>query len=134
MATPESSAPSPATDGTTPVTAGSDTAAGQVATMAATGADTPGSDTPVADAAMADASDPAPSVPAQRVEAEISWKSAWRLVAVVVATLALFLMVASAKTLVSMLAISFFFSLALEPAVQALHRKRSGGDVAPPSA
>ena len=54
---------------------------------------------------------------------EITWRSAWRVVTVVLAVLLLLRAVTSARTLVGMVAISFFFSLALDPGVRALHHR-----------
>ncbi len=57
-----------------------------------------------------------PQVTVQRVE--ISGKSIWQVVGVILATIALIWAVMQARSLVSMVLISFFFSLALEPAVR----------------
>lgn len=110
MATPDASAPSPATVATESMvpTVGDATAVGQSSEGAMVTAEPDAATTPTA---------------SPTVVAEISWQSAWRLVAVVVATLGVYVMVTSARTLVAMLAISFFFSLALEPAVRALHKR-----------
>ncbi len=58
----------------------------------------------------------APPVTVQRIE--ISSKSIWQVVGVVLTTIVLIWAVSQARGLVSMVLISFFFSLALEPAVR----------------
>ena len=57
------------------------------------------------------------------VQTEISWKSAWRLVGVVLVVLLCFWVVTTASTLFAMVGISFFFSLALDPGVRSLHQR-----------
>lgn len=54
---------------------------------------------------------------------EISAKSIWQVIGAVLATLVLIWMAVEAKSLVAMVAISFFFSLALEPGVRWLHNR-----------
>ena len=65
-----------------------------------------------------DAVQDAPSTPQVTVQRiEISSKSMWQAVGVVLATIVMIWAVGAARGLVSMVLISFFFSLALEPAV-----------------
>ena len=55
---------------------------------------------------------------------QISRRSIWALIGAVIIALLGILMIRDARSLISMLFISFFFSLALEPAVSYLHQKR----------
>ena len=79
-----------------------------------TGDDHPGRDVPV----------PPPAVdtgqPAVVQQVEISGKFIWQAIGAVLATLLLLWAISEARGLVSMIAISFFFSLALEPGVRRL--------------
>lgn len=62
--------------------------------------------------------------PADPRHIEITWTSWWRAIAVILVTLAILWAVNQARHLVSMLAISLFFGLALVPGVNHLHQKR----------
>lgn len=62
--------------------------------------------------------------PADRRQIEVAWASWWRAVAVILVTLAFLWGVNQARHLVSMLAISLFFGLALVPGVNHLHQRR----------
>jgi predicted PurR-regulated permease PerM len=62
--------------------------------------------------------------PADRRQIEITWTSCWRAISVILVTLAFLWAVDQARHLVSMLAISLFFGLALVPGVNQLHQKR----------
>jgi predicted PurR-regulated permease PerM len=62
--------------------------------------------------------------PADRRQIEITWTSWWRAITVIVVSLAFLWAVDQARHLVSMLAISLFFGLALVPGVNQLHQKR----------
>jgi predicted PurR-regulated permease PerM len=55
---------------------------------------------------------------------QISRRSIWALIGAVIIALLGILVIRDARSLISMLFISFFFSLALEPAVSYLHQKR----------
>ena len=59
----------------------------------------------------------------QRSQAVIPWKSIWRVIAAVLATLALLWAFNQMRSLVAMIVISVFFSAALEPGVRWLHRR-----------
>ena len=61
---------------------------------------------------------PSQSVTVYRIE--ISWRTIWRAISAVLATLVSIWAVSQARGVVSMVLISFFFSLALEPAVRKL--------------
>jgi predicted PurR-regulated permease PerM len=61
---------------------------------------------------------------ARVVTFQISRRSIWAIIGAVILALLGVFMVREARSLISMLIISFFFSLALEPAVTHLHRKR----------
>ena len=67
---------------------------------------------------------PKDSHPADRRQIEITWTSWWRAVTAILVTLAFLWAVDQARHLVSMLAISLFFGLALVPGVNQLHQKR----------
>jgi predicted PurR-regulated permease PerM len=54
---------------------------------------------------------------------EISTRSMWQFVGVILATVLALWAISAARGLVSMLVISFFFGLALQPAVDRLHRR-----------
>ena len=58
-----------------------------------------------------------------RVVVEVGWVGVWRVIGAILLTLLLLRFAASASTLLGMVALSFFFSLALEPAVQNLHNR-----------
>jgi predicted PurR-regulated permease PerM len=62
--------------------------------------------------------------PVDRRQIEITWMSWWRAIAVILVMLAFLWAVDQARHLVSMLAISLFFGLALVPGVNQLHQKR----------
>jgi predicted PurR-regulated permease PerM len=85
---------------------------------------------------MAEAPDPDPIEPlgptdapdgpassADRVVVEVGWIGIWRVIGAILLTLLLLRFSAAASTLLGMVAISFFFSLALEPAVRNLRRR-----------
>jgi predicted PurR-regulated permease PerM len=59
-----------------------------------------------------------------RVRVELSARSIWQVIGAVLLTLLLLGGVYAARSLLSMVAISFFFSIAMEPAVQRLHSRR----------
>ena len=59
-----------------------------------------------------------------RRQIEVTWTSWWRAVTAILVTLAFLWAVDQARHLVSMLAISLFFGLALVPGVNQLHQKR----------
>ncbi|MCB1247581.1 MAG: AI-2E family transporter, partial [Acidimicrobiia bacterium] len=68
---------------------------------------------------------PAVPPPSQVIQTvEISGKTIWQAIGAIVATIVLIMMIMKARNLVGMLAISFFFSLALQPAVNRLHARR----------
>lgn len=62
--------------------------------------------------------------PADPRQIEITWKTWWRAITVILVTLAFLWAVNQARHLVAMLAISIFFGLALVPGVNQLHEKR----------
>jgi hypothetical protein len=62
--------------------------------------------------------------PVDRRQIEITWMSWWRAITVILVMLAFLWAVDQARHLVSMLAISLFFGLALVPGVNQLHQKR----------
>lgn len=64
------------------------------------------------------AAPPSPTVTVQRIE--ISGKTVWQTIFAILSTLVLIWAVGQARSLVAMVLISFFFSLALEPAVRRL--------------
>lgn len=66
-----------------------------------------------------------PSRPVETVrEIRISGKTIWQAIGAVIATLVVIWMLFKASNLVGMLVLSFFFSLALQPAVNRLHVRR----------
>jgi predicted PurR-regulated permease PerM len=69
---------------------------------------------------------PEPDAPRTRPELqiEVSARSIWQAIAAVLATLALLWAASRMSTLLTLLAIAFFFSLAMEPAVRQLHTHR----------
>jgi predicted PurR-regulated permease PerM len=67
--------------------------------------------------------DPVP-VADSRVRVELSTRSIWQVIGAVLATVALLAAAGAARSLLGMIAISFFFSLAMEPAVRRLHDGR----------
>ncbi|MGB5303335.1 MAG: hypothetical protein WBP17_09315, partial [Gemmatimonadota bacterium] len=76
-------------------------------------------------AAPAAASDPpAAPPPAPVVEYTVSTKTIMRVIAMVLLTLAALVILDRARDLVGMLIMSIFFSLALIPLVERMHRKR----------
>ena len=58
-----------------------------------------------------------------RVRVEVWSRSIWQVVGAVLITVTLIWLVFQARSLVGMLVVSFFFSLALQPAVNSLHRR-----------
>jgi predicted PurR-regulated permease PerM len=64
------------------------------------------------------------SAATQNLRIELSTRSIWQVIAAVLLTLALVAAAAAARSLLAMVAISFFFSLAMEPAVRGLHEGR----------
>jgi predicted PurR-regulated permease PerM len=71
---------------------------------------------------------PVPDVPLDRpkvqVEVQVATRSIWQAIASVLVTLGLLWAAGRMSTLLTMLALAFFFSLAMEPAVQRLHTHR----------
>jgi predicted PurR-regulated permease PerM len=67
--------------------------------------------------------DPVP-VADPRVRVELSTRSIWQVIGAVLTTVALLAAAGAARSLLGMIAISFFFSLAMEPAVRRLHDGR----------
>ncbi len=61
---------------------------------------------------------------APTVTFQMSRRSIWAVIGAVIVALIAIVMIREARSLISMLIISFFFSLALEPAVTHLHQKR----------
>lgn len=75
------------------------------------------------------ASVPAPTdaagQPAERVlRVEIAGRTVWQVIGAILLTLVLLQVASAAKGVLSMVALSFFFSLALDPAVESLHSRR----------
>ncbi len=64
-----------------------------------------------------------PEGPSPRVQDVIAWRLIWRVILAVVATLALGWILYRMRSLVAMMVIALFFSLALEPAVRWLHER-----------
>jgi predicted PurR-regulated permease PerM len=58
------------------------------------------------------------------LQVEVSLRTIWRAIAAVLATLTLLWVAGRTSTLLTMLALAFFFSLAMEPAVRRLHTHR----------
>jgi predicted PurR-regulated permease PerM len=65
-----------------------------------------------------------PARQALQVEVHLASRSIWQVIGAILVTLALLWAAGQAWTLLMMLALSFFFSLAMEPAVQRLHARR----------
>jgi predicted PurR-regulated permease PerM len=82
--------------------------------------------TPVAPGEPGPTGTPGSDAPLTRpkLEVELTARSIWRAIAAVLVTLALLWAASRMSTLLTMLAIAFFFSLAMEPAVQRLHTHR----------
>jgi predicted PurR-regulated permease PerM len=66
--------------------------------------------------------DPRPGGPRLRVE--LTGRTIWQTIGAILATLALLWAMNAARTIIAQVAIAFFFSLAMEPAVRRMHERR----------
>jgi predicted PurR-regulated permease PerM len=71
---------------------------------------------------QADQADPTRAAPV--VELRIPGRTIWQVIGALLLTLVLIRLARAASSLLSLVALSFFFSLALDPVVQRLHRRR----------
>jgi predicted PurR-regulated permease PerM len=66
----------------------------------------------------------APLTDRGRLRVELSGRSIWQTIGAILATMALLWAANAARTIIAQVAIAFFFSLAMEPAVRRLHERR----------
>jgi predicted PurR-regulated permease PerM len=67
---------------------------------------------------------PAVESPASTVQVRLEERTIWQVIGAILLTLVMVRAARAASSLLSLVALSFFFSLALDPAVQRLHRRR----------